>query len=554
MIIQNLDFLSPKITLFFKGRYKHSSIFSGLITILSYSLILASIIYYLLDFIDRKNPTIYYFNRFIEDTGAYPLNESSLFHYISLISTSRNRTLMYDFNSIRIYGIQIILDTYIKNYDYSKNNHWEYALCNYDDITNKKIKDIIDKNAFSLSACIKKYYSSKDKKYFNKGESGFIWPTLEHGVSHPNRTLYGIIVDTCQNDTLKNNCNSIEEIEKFFKRYAISLNFIDHYVDVLNYKDPFIYYINSITDALTLSTTISLNNLNFNPSLIRTHNGIFMDNLIIEKSYSFIQNEKLVVNKQGKTAVTAFYFWMQNNMIYNERYYKRFQDLLSNIGGLGSFILLIGLFINSLASYYIILLDAQDLIFSIEELNFDKDNLNKKQIALEKEINFQIKNNMNNNNLQNSNYPLIINDKVENDKSSEKHYNLLNINNNKNKRNYRKKNSISYKTNNKIKTENKTVNHIKITKSNIYDRNNKINLEKSFFEIKDKNNNIIQKPIKKEKFSWFSYILYILLFKSKNSKIKYYESFRAQILSEENLMQNNFDIYKLIECCNLKKN
>ena len=158
---------------------------------------------------------------------------------------------------------------------------------------------------------------------------------------------------------------------------------------------------------------------------------------------------------------------------------------------------------------------------------------------------------MNNNTLQNSNYPLFINDKVENDKSSEKPYNLLIINNNKNKRNYKKKNSISYKTNNKIITE-KKINHIKISESNSYNRINKVNLGKSFFEIKDKDNNIIQKPIKKEKFSWFSYILYILLFKSKNSKIKYYESFRAQILSEENLMQNNFDIYKLLEYCNLK--
>ena len=549
MIIQNLDFLSPEITLFFKGRYKHSSIFSGLITILSYSVILACIIYYTLEFIDRSNPTIYFFNRYVEDTGVYPLNESSLFHYINLISTSRNKSTIYDFNSVRIYGIIRTLDSYIQNYDYFKNSHWEYALCNYDeDIKYKKLKDIIDNNTFSQSACIKRYYSSQDKKYFNKGESGFIWPTLEHGSSHPNRTLYGIIVETCQNNSLKNNCNSPEEIESFFKRYAISLNFIDHYADALNYKEPFTHYINSITSGLTISTTISLNHLNFNPSLMRTHNGLFMDNLVQEKSHSFIQNEKTTVNKQGKNAVSAFYFWMQNNMIYNERYYKKFQDLLSNIGGLGSFILLIGLSINSLVSYYIILLDTQDLIFSIEELNFEKGKIFKKPITLEKEINFQIKNNMNNNTLQNSNYPLFINDKVENEKSSEP-LNLFIIN--KNKINNKKKNSISYSSKNKMITEYKKVNHIKIPKSNSNNIINKINLEKTFFDIKDKNNNIIQKPIKKEKFSWFSYILYIVLFKSKNSKIKYFENFRAQILSEENLMQNNLYIYKLLEYYNI---
>ena len=106
-----------------------------------------------------------------------------------------------------------------------------------------------------------------------------------------------------------------------------------------------------------------------------------------------------------------------------------------------------------------------------------------------------------------------------------------------------KKNSISYLENNKIITEHKKVNHIKIPKSNSYDRIKKINLKKTFFELKDKNNNIIQKPIKKEKISWLSYILYLNLFKRNNSKIKFYENFRARILSEENFMQNNLDIY-----------
>ena len=73
--------------------------------------------------------------------------------------------------------------------------------------------------------------------------SGFIWPTLDHGAFNPNRTIYGIIIEKCQNNSLKNNCNSKDKINSYLRKYAISLNFIDQYADVLNYKQPFIKYI-----------------------------------------------------------------------------------------------------------------------------------------------------------------------------------------------------------------------------------------------------------------------------------------------------------------------
>ena len=80
-----------------------------------------------------------------------------------------------------------------------------------------------------------------------------------------------------------------------------------------------------------------------------------------------------------------------------------------------------------------------------------------------------------------------------------------------------------------------------------------IDVKKSFFLIKDKNNRVIEKPIKKQNFSWCSYILYMIFLKNKNHKIKFFENFRAQILSEESLMQNNLDVYKLFEYFNIKR-
>jgi len=557
MFFYNLDFLSPPITLYYKSRYKHSSVPSGIITILSYSVILACIIYYTINFIDKVNPSIYFFNRYVEDVGIYPLNESSLFHYINLISTSRERNIDFDLNSIRIYGIQRTIETYLNNYEYFSNNHWEYGLCNYDeDITNKKFYNLIDKKTFSKSVCIKRYYNSKNKTYFNKGESGFVLPTLNHGVSHPNRTFYGIIIDACQNNSIKNNCNSIEEINSFFSKHALSLNFIDYYADVLNYNEPFIPYINSITDGLINSSTLSINNLNFNPSLIRTYYGFFAYHLMEEKSYSFVQNEKNTLNRQGKQIIASFYFWMQNHMIYNDRYYKRIQDLLSNIGGIGSLILLIGFIINSFINPYIILLDTQNLIFNIGDINFIKSKEIKKPMTFikvkdnEKETFLQNININSSNTIRNSKCPRFKNDESENKKLELGNYN---INKNRNKKKFKKKNSFMNSFNSKILIKHrKPIKRMSKTDFISDKKLKEFDLEKVFFEIKDKNNQTMKKPIKKQNFSWCNYILYVIFFKRKNPKIKFYENFRAQILSEESLMQNNLDIYKLLNHCNIK--
>ena len=280
MIIQKFYYLYTEITLYFRGKNKHSSIFSGIITIISYLLILACIIYYILDLTDKKNPTVYFFKRYIDDAGIFSLNSSSIFHYLNLISTSRYKNITLDFSSITIYGITRSLESYLYNFKLENTQHWVYDNCDPNDDSIQKYNNIIDKDIYAQSACIKKYYNEKDRRYYTIGESGFIWPTIEHGMSNPNRTFYGIIIEKCSNNSLKSNCKNMEYINSYFQRYAISLNFIDRYVDVLNYEEPFSKYMNSVTDSLTEGSTSIVNNLNFNPSITRTHNGFFMDNVI----------------------------------------------------------------------------------------------------------------------------------------------------------------------------------------------------------------------------------------------------------------------------------
>ena len=173
MIVKKCDFISPKITLYYRGKKVHSSIFSGIVTIIAYLLIFGFMIYYLLRFIIKKDPTIYYYNKYEDYIGTFPLNSSSMFHYFALIRTGKNKTdIEIKYNNIRIIGIEREIGYYIGIYDLLKHNHWVYGLCDFETDA-IGLTDLIDKNIFSQSACIKQYYDYKLKKFFNKNEEGF---------------------------------------------------------------------------------------------------------------------------------------------------------------------------------------------------------------------------------------------------------------------------------------------------------------------------------------------------------------------------------------------
>ena len=128
-VIKYFDYLSPPITFYHKGFLSHSSIISGILSIISFSLIITFAVYFSLDLIKRQNPTSFSFNRYIEDSGTFHFNSSGLFHFISLALGKDNFIENgVDFTIFRIIG----LDFYYSNYDedISKQNHWLYGLCN----------------------------------------------------------------------------------------------------------------------------------------------------------------------------------------------------------------------------------------------------------------------------------------------------------------------------------------------------------------------------------------------------------------------------------------
>ena len=192
-LIKKFDLLSPPITLFFKGEPQHPSIPSVILSVISYSLVLVATIYYFLGFINKDSPKAYFFTRYIEDAGYFPVNASSMFNYIQFIDKYDNTKLGFDFSVLRAVGVNsIYYEQYMDNPEVIETeNHWIYGPCNYDsDI--KGIEDLIDRNIYNNAACIREYYDKDKDKYFKTGEEGFIWPVVEKGCSNPERTFYGL--------------------------------------------------------------------------------------------------------------------------------------------------------------------------------------------------------------------------------------------------------------------------------------------------------------------------------------------------------------------------
>ena len=529
MFFNKIDLISPPITLYRKGELSHSSIFSGILTLLSYLTLFIIGVYLFSDIIERKNPTAYFFNQYIEDAGFFPINSSSIFNYIQIINSENSNPDPIDFDSIRIIGSRQIIETYFKGQNISEFDHWVYGYCNNDtDI--RGIENVISSSSFTNSACIRKYFNKNEHKYYNTDEKGFIWPSVDKGCSNPKRTFYGIVIEQCKNDSLKNDCKPKNYINNYISKHSVNFQFIDHYANIYNYKSPIVKYFYNVTNALYFGSFTS-NNLNFNPVSLKTHKGIFFDETIEELSYSFEQNEKVTYdlgeNKYGLYA--AFYFWMQNRMKYYERSYKKLVDVLANVGGVNNCILFIAGIINKLINKYITILDTQDLIIDLDRKIQNKINYQNSIDTIQVQLNSNNKKIYNRSDVRNPS-------KFKNNENS----NIKNILNTDDK-------SVKYSYS--IGAKNAMTNYQLLPNNNEF--LNVVNKKKRFntqyiFPINEKNKEY--KLIKKVSFNFFEYIGYKIS-NNKRNKILIYESFRKKIISEEQLIQNYIDIYKLLSVC-----
>ena len=591
MFLKKFDWISPPITLYFKGEAAHVSMYSGILSIVAYVVTIAAAIYYALGFINRESPKAYFFTRYVEDAGTFPVNATQMFNFIQVSDSQTNQKLPLDFAAFRIIGFDDVqANDYIADESIvNRKDHWVYGNCNNDSDT-EGIGYLIDMDYYTESACIRKYYDAKSRQYYEPGDPKFRWPVIIKGCSNPERTYYGLLMQTCDkaDDLIKQQgppCKTSTEISEIINTVSFNFQIIDHFADMLNYDMPFTKYFYEVTSAISAGNLV-IQHLNFNPANMLTHNGFFFDNQVKEEAYFFIQNEKQTITdvalqddpehfpKKTNGCVIGVYFWMQNTLQYYERNYDRIQDILGDIGGISSIVLTIASVLNVLIHNFIIILDTEDLALSLEQENYNPRELTKRPTIFKKGNNvmfpprrpYQARKQSYGNDAQqqqSSNYQRLMKDGVDiypnmnsREEKTEQYKNLylkrrgiINNNNEINKQDYNQQdyNQRSGKGfRGRIQNSNKG-NYLQGINENrdTYSRN-----------LKDETTtekNAEDRPLEKQNFNWCKYLGYLICCGRNDKKLQYYEDFRAKLISEENIIQIYMDTYKLLKHCNIKK-
>ena len=413
MFLKYIDFISHPLTLHYQKFKQHSSTFSILLSFITYIILIIYSLYLFIDLIHHLNPTTFCYTRYEDDIGNFPVNETSMFHFFTFTSFPENENIE---NIIEIIGINnfdgSIIDYVLNLGSRLSFSHYIYGKCpeNWNKYKLNNIENLIKENPINKGFCIVGYYNITINKYFSINDDNFPYPVIEKGASNPNFTAYQILIKSCENDTFYhfNKCKSKDYINDMMsnKIINVNLNMLNQEVDANNYKQPMIHKFFKIASVLSLINTFSVNNINFQPLRVKSMNNLFDKNKFkLDYSYYFEQND--IKNIDALFPIyTSYIFWMQNKVYVYERNYRKFNNLMADIGGILNTIIAIAKIINYLFCKYQTFLDVEKIL--IKKIRGMNNNLNKnsmnKFFDLSKKINYAFEKDLSkkNNNESNS--------------------------------------------------------------------------------------------------------------------------------------------------------
>ncbi len=379
MFFERVDFLSPKITLFYKYKKRHSSPIGGLLTSIMIVICSYFILKFLITLFIHNTPSVIFYRKYEKDLSKYALDSSSIVHLIWLNNNNKS-----SFNSIiNTKAIRVILLADDNNYEADTSNlinyeHWVYDACeknDFNDYEDLLVNDeyINDNNKNITNAiCIRYYYNKTEKKYYSSNtkdfNNSFKYPYLEHGISNTNNTILSTIIEKCTNNSITNvifgDCENEEFIHKYLSEYnSAYFQILDHQVDLNNYYSPIQSYFMGISSFLLHNNGYEVNNIKLSPLLIRSYQNIVGDDYI-EKNTVIVDNTQNTLIHSYNKILLKYLFCIQNYKQIYQREYDDLFDAFSSIGGIVQFFYYVFYIINYFYNDYILILNTQNLFLT----------------------------------------------------------------------------------------------------------------------------------------------------------------------------------------------
>ena len=439
MSLSKLDFLSPKITLYYKGNSAHISYIGGLLSLFFLILVIFLLINIFFPIIYPEISSIFIYEENIDNVKySQNIDYSGINHFIRIYGYSNGGVFGdYDNKNIIIYGMKETSENKYYNEEIKNNlsntEHWIYDKCeNLTEINKNLFIDIsqIISN-YTKSICVRFYYNPRDHKYYEVGLDGYIPPNLETSFLTEKRNIYKIIIEKCDNNSIFNNkfdysCNNNSEITKYLNLYNnIFMYFSNEQIMPTSHKNPFKKYFYSISSNVKNMSYFE-NNIIFSPIKIISDKILFQQpkeylNYFLKNYY---QNNIFTNNEEHKT-IGIFNFYFRNNIMIYQIKYITVIDCLCHIGGIGQLLFFIFQIFNYFNSNYNTIENTKNLFkitTGIEGSNFENNEIIIDKSRHLNSQNFKIKlisnNNIINNEDLNSKYPKNIQSKKNKTKHS----------------------------------------------------------------------------------------------------------------------------------------
>ena len=417
MSLSAIDFISPKITLYYNGRKSHVSNIGGFFSLCLFVANFLFIFYIIWDvLVDPKITSSLIYEHYLNKKIVQPLNYKGINHFIQLYSQKDNEWLEnYDKKSIIIYSIKGNQTSSRENPHNNLGNieHWLYDKCEKIYGINDNLFSKISNNIpnYKNSICLRYYYNIDTKEYYEIGFDGFVTPNLETNKIFEKKDIYKIMVEKCNNYSFIINkfgysCNNEDDINNYLEKYSeVFTYFSDNQVMPLNYYSPLEKYFYSISSVIDKNFFFQ-NNIIFSPiklitgsSLLRKSNKEEISH-ILRNHYS-----NNIANNANSKIIGVFNFYLDNKIIIYNRKYNNLLDAIAHLGGFLKILFFIFQLVNYYNYEYTSLEHTRDLFYITTGIDFNPNTSEPKEYFFEKRHmtnhNYKIKV-FNNNNIINT--------------------------------------------------------------------------------------------------------------------------------------------------------